>query len=326
MKTIITLIAVALIAFFYSSCNDEGSFINLPENQTARTELSFSGSATYTADTAQGPNDATRRAYTNDGSCTLIGDAEGYMDYVITGFNPSTGSGTIANGTGVLIDQSNGHKLYVINVAGSFQYYPDGHMTSTFSGDISGGTGRFVNASGSIEYQATVQADNSGVVTWTGQLGHGKPFGGELIGTLYPQSWNCGGGAGQFGRIGDGEGTLQHLANTSAALEFCVQYTPYNDGWVVNKGSNAVNTLTAENGDMVYLEVTGGTFKNTGQIVIYEGTPHAKVDGLYSFNIVGGTGRFANATGKIHSVGYALMSGLGDEAHAFSTWYGSWTY
>lgn len=325
MKTFISILAIITIAFFINSCKDDGGLFNSPATQTDGNGLSFSGSATYIADTAQGPNDVTRRAYTNSANCTLMGEAEGYMDYVITSFNPSTGAGTVANGTAVLIDKSNGHKLYVINVSGSFQYYPDGHMTSTFAGDISGGTGRFVNASGTIEYEATVQSNGSGTVTWTGQLGHGKPFGGELIGTIYPQSWNCGGGAGQFGRTGDGEGTLQHLDNTTAALEFCVQYTQYNDGWVVNK-SGATNTLTAENGDKVYLLVTGGTFKNTGQIVMYEGTPHVKVDGLYSFDIVGGTGRFTNASGKIHSVGYALMSGLNEESHAFATWYGSWDY
>jgi len=87
-----------------------------------------------------------------------------------------------------------------------------------------------------------------------------------------------------IGAIPTGSGTATHLGRWTVAGN--VQYTPDENG-VVRSSGNA--TLTAANGDKLQVEIDGILDLNAG---VDQGV----------FRFVGGTGRFAGATGSANFV------------------------
>lgn len=132
------------------------------------------------------------------------------------------------------------------------------------------------------------------------RLGHGdatvsKPFRAHMFTRLegvVPDP-ECGG----FPRLLNtqiGEGEATHLGRFSAVITFCVDLTDVLDGMFTAGESlpyeNGFGTLTAANGDVLYLEISGA--------VLPSDHPDYDLEFQDPFHFTGGTGRFAGATGE----------------------------
>lgn len=94
-------------------------------------------------------------------------------------------------------------------------------------------------------------------------------------------------------QIGEGEAT--HLGRVSVVITFCVDVTDVLDDGTLTEGEslpydNGFGTLTAANGDMLYLEISGA--------VLPSDHPDYDLEFKDAFQFTGGTGRFAGATGE----------------------------
>lgn len=91
-----------------------------------------------------------------------------------------------------------------------------------------------------------------------------------------------------------GEGEASHLGRFSVVITFCMDVTAVLDGMLTEGESipydNGFGTLTAANGDVLYLEISGA--------VLPSDDPDYDFEFMDAFQFTGGTGRFAGATGE----------------------------
>lgn len=92
-----------------------------------------------------------------------------------------------------------------------------------------------------------------------------------------------------------GEGEATHLGRFSIVITFCVDVTDVLDDGTLTAGEslpydNGFGTLTAANGDMLHLEISGA--------VLPSDHPDYDFEFQDPFHFTGGTGRFAGATGE----------------------------
>ena len=100
-------------------------------------------------------------------------------------------------------------------------------------------------------------------------------------------------------------GTANHLGAVTMMARHC---TPAADTIAGGQG-----TFVAANGDEIYFDYSGSApFPGEGTTVIVATT---------TFEITGGTGRFADATGGGELIGYVTLEGFGDPE-----WAASWVW
>ena len=88
-------------------------------------------------------------------------------------------------------------------------------------------------------------------------------------------------------------GNSSHLGKGTADFRYCVMYTSTTGGIIINSGIHSI--LTAANGDELWMDFVSGSFQITEWIEPpYVCVVEATIDGV----VVGGTGRFADATGN----------------------------
>jgi len=122
------------------------------------------------------------------------------------------------------------------------------------------------------------------------------PFNGSLSGVAI----SIGGGPGPFDpikKLNTFSGNALHTGKYNCALKYWIQLTSISGGVLYGiEGTDGV--LTAANGDKVWFDNTSGAW------TFREGNPFVPgmVDGTIHADVVGGTGRFANATGYIDAV------------------------
>jgi hypothetical protein len=136
-----------------------------------------------------------------------------------------------------------------------------------------------------------------------------RPFDGTVAGQVVytPVSEAvCPTGGGNFGQVAtvsSATGTVSHLGRTEMSSFHC---TPSGD----NFGPGTM-TMVAANGDKVFIEYTGSApfpGPDTTVIVVH-----------IDFQIVGGTGRFAGATGGGEMTAYVMFAGFGNPVSP-ATW------
>lgn len=92
-----------------------------------------------------------------------------------------------------------------------------------------------------------------------------------------------------------GEGQVTHLGQVSVVITFCVDVTDVLDDGTLTAGESlpydsGLGTLTAANGDMLYLTISGA--------VLPSDDPDYDLEFKDPFHFTGGTGRFVGATGE----------------------------
>jgi hypothetical protein len=137
-----------------------------------------------------------------------------------------------------------------------------------------------------------------------------RPFKGSIVGEstfpfvgfdICPQSDLFWGG---LRTEGSATGTASHMGKVEMTSQHC---TPA--GAEITGGAM---TLVAANGDEVYVEYSGltpGPIPGVGEVIVVD----------IDFEIVGGSGRFADAEGGGSMTAYVVFEGFGDPSWA-STW------
>ncbi|MDH3459096.1 MAG: hypothetical protein OER90_19825 [Gemmatimonadota bacterium] len=134
--------------------------------------------------------------------------------------------------------------------------------------------------------------------------GTDRPFKADLSGTaVWEYDWldpDC-----PVTTVSDGWGTVSHLGQVHHHWTHCAPVTKptYEDGHLV---------ITAANGDQLICE--------------YGGWPAAVGASLpLPIQVVGGTGRFADASGTIYLAAFKIEGEWGDDGLPIEPWYAWWT-
>jgi hypothetical protein len=130
-----------------------------------------------------------------------------------------------------------------------------------------------------------------------------RPFGGWTSGTDTTDENATGCPAGSFIRYGNtGTGQFLHLGLVEAVVTHCTRLdVATGAGWF----DDGTITITAANGDTLVLDHQG-----TFQLSPWETPPPWTSDVELTWVVVGGTGRFENATGSGIGAGFADGVGL----------------
>jgi hypothetical protein len=133
--------------------------------------------------------------------------------------------------------------------------------------------------------------------------GTDRPFKADLSGTVHWQyDWtdpDC-----PVTTVSDGWGTITHLGEVHHHSTHCAPVTKptYENGhWV----------FTAANGDQLIAEYGGWPASISASLPL-------------PLQVVGGTGRFADASGTIYLVGLKLVGEWGDDGNPIEPWYATW--
>ncbi len=140
----------------------------------------------------------------------------------------------------------------------------------------------------------------------------GRPFGGWATGADENDANATGCPAGTFIRYtSTGTGGLLHLGRVHVVVTHCTRLDPATGaGWF----DDGTITITAANGDTLILDQQG-----TFQLSPWGAPPPWASDVQLTWDVVGGTGRFQDATGS--GVGTGSSDGVGLEGSSTTLWF-----
>jgi hypothetical protein len=273
MKKLIVLLAVFLII---PGCQKEDNILNPTGDQLDKKVFTFSGSAEGFTVFPYGEQNPFRR-FEGEGQSTL-GDVDVFIDYIMTSFDPSTGTGTSGFGSGEVI-MPNGSKMYAIHGQGAFSI-AGSIVTFSATAVLAGGTGDYDNIMGTLSYSGTIDQTNRATqVEWTGSFTREKPIECAMTAENVTVTGSC--QPGFVRRNAAGYGNANHFGKCFAELEHCISFTT----GIITDGAGS---LTAPNGDKIFVDYYGYALPipstNTAAVTMF-------------CTIAGGEGKFENASG-----------------------------